>query len=316
MNRILPALIVALVVAFATIWSTPHEAAAFTPWNVPNWPGIAPGGSAMTARVGQTATVLWAATDSYGWPGWHDLVAQSLNTGSSDSDSYGNVLNRFLASEGRGQITVREATGTESPYIIENAVPTAFLEAKCGDWATACVFLLNPLPVPAYFKAASMITWPYVSAAAVARHETNHPVSLACDQYKAGCPRLVDGGYDATVVCTGNKDTLMDCGGAATTVTAFDYATFKAAYPATTGFLQPAAPCGDPCWNGVEWVFGSHYSVNPATGFWFDPNHAVVWAPCNSLGQHWSPRFGLWQIPADRAGYDPAFNTWLTVPGC
>jgi len=209
-------------------------------------------------------------------------------------------------------------------------VPTAFLEAKCGAWATACVYLLNPLPVPAFFKAANMITWPYKSQAAVVRHETHHPVGLACDQYKGACPRATDGGYDPAIVCTGNPDTLMDCGGAASTVQPFDYETFKKAYPPTTGFLQVVPPCtpvgSQGCWDPTlgtngRWRFadGRSWEPNPAPyGKWFNAAGVEVWSACDPVfNNRFSPQQNAW-FPINNQGayFALANGYWEVAPPC
>ena len=304
---------------------------AFDPPNVPNWPGVVPSGSPMTIKVGNTGVLTWSAVDTYGWPQWETIVGDSLNSGSPDANSYGNAINRFLASEGRGQLVIRKALPGELPDITHHAVPTAFLEAKCGTWATACVYLLNPLTVPADHKAAAMSTWGYTSVAKVVRHENHHPVAQACDQYRGGCPRVSDGGYEANVVCTGNPDTLMDCGGAADTVMAFDYRTFKSAYRPTTGFLQVVPPCGlvgdvvqwsptvsaqwDTCTE--QWIGSNGWKYSVKYVEWRDPDNRLFWA----LPQSW----GGWMcVPCKEdngvSGWMPSghqiylYGRWNTTP--
>ena len=234
---------------------------AFEPQNVRLWPNTTT--SPMNEQLAATSTMTWEAVDEYGYSGWESDVARSLDTDSVDPDSLGRVLNGFLTSENRGRITFRKARADELPDMRHYGVSTAFLAAKCGgdaQWYTACVYLLNARPVPAYYKLAVMLTWPYTSRAVVIRHETFHAVGRACDQYRGGCPRASDGVWESTVVCTGNGDTLMDCGGAAHTATRFDYDTFVSAYPASTSFLrQVVVPEWGPCdTNGVHtWCYNN-----------------------------------------------------------
>lgn len=312
--------LVAFVVALGVAFHAAAPASAFTPWNIPWWPGTTPASSAMVQKVGSTSLMTWEAVDSYGYNGWRDLVARSLDTGSSDSDSEGNVLNRFLAGDKRGQITIREVRAGEVPDIRHYGAPSAFVDAKCGEWGTACVYLLSARPVPAYYRVSAMIVWPYTSQAAVVRHETFHALARACDQYRAGCPRATDGVWEATFVCTGNPDTLMDCGGAARTVTAFDYATFIGAYDPSTSFLQVQAPCvGDPCWDGARWRWRSGWSWQTSTDQWYDPGDRLFWyAKDNSWGGRCSPALrtpGGDVCLASGAGfYSVEHRGWLVVP--
>jgi hypothetical protein len=254
---------IALLVVLIVLLILQGNVSAFEPPNVRHHPGF-PQNMPMTVKVGQTATMTWEAVDNYGWSGWRDVVRRSLNTDSDDPQSAGRVLNDFLRSEGRGQITIREARAGETPDLKHFAVNTAFLEAKCGTWATACIYGGVPLPVPAYYKAASMITWGYASQAPVVIHETCHTLCRACDQYVGGCPKASDGTWAPAVICTGNKDSVMDCGGAAKTIQQFDYDTFRLAYPANTPFLQQT-PITYPFWDGDEWVFESGWKYSPST---------------------------------------------------
>ena len=299
---------------------TISKAFAFDPWNVRHYPGSTTTSSPTVNKVGATGTYTWQAIDQYGWADWRNVVARSLNTGSDDSDSLGNVYNRFLAAENRGQIVIREAGPGEVPDGRHFGVSSAVMEAKCGAaWATACVFLLNPLPVPAYYKVASMMTWRYADAAAVVRHETNHALARACDQYRGGCPRASDGVWESQVICTGNPDSLMDCGGAARTATYFDYITFVTAYPATTGFLQVQQPVEcqsvgwDPC--GGVWRFEDGWAYRPDDGTWFNPHGWPEWTACNSDGLRWNIHYRAWVVPGSNL-YDPERGFWSYAGAC
>lgn len=298
---------------------------AFEPWNQRHHP-YAPVTMPLTTKVAATATLTWQAVDQYGWPEWAGVVSRSLDTSSPDANSLGRVYNRFLASEGRGQITVREHRAGERPDLQHFAVQTAFLEAKCGSWATACVYITSPLPVPAYHKAAAMITWSYTSRAAVVRHETNHPLARACDQYRGGCPLAATGAWEPTVQCTGNPDTLMDCGGAARTATSFDYVTFKTAYPAGTAFLQVQAPdCGGPQapWGGVWdpcrglWVGPGGWDFDPASGVWQDKAGISEWCCEQAYGGEYNRRLGLWFWTRETTWtFDPGEGAWRCARHC
>lgn len=218
-------------------------ALAFEPPNIPHYPGSSVN-SPMVSKVADTGVQTWQAVDGYGFNGWRNVVSRALDSGSSDFDSLANAYNRFLAADSRGQIVIREAAAGETPDIKHHAVSTAFLQAKCGEglWYTACVYLLNPLPTDAYYKAAAMMLWPYESQAPVIRHEDNHALTRSCDQYAGGCPRASDGVWEGTVRCLGNLDSLMDCGGAARTATWYDYQTFLGAFKSSAAFLQIKPP--------------------------------------------------------------------------
>jgi hypothetical protein len=319
--RVAIALLVALIVYL--LWLS--EADAFEPPNIRHHPGFPPN-TPMVVKVGQTSTMTWEAIDSYGWPAWRDVVSRSLDTDSSDALSLGRVLNDYLRSENRGQITIRENRQGENPDLRHYAVPTAFLEAKCGTWATACIYGGVALPVPAYYKAASMITWGYASQAPVVKHETNHTIARACDQYQGGCPRASDGVWVGTVACTGNPDTLMDCGGAARTATRYDYDTFRLAYPASTAFLQVQVPdCGGPTidhgngltatWNPCTgiWTFSNGYTYAPSNGWWGFRD--VGFSPCDAFGLRQMPVLAS-TMPGLHSTFPWSLGYWVTVPGC
>jgi hypothetical protein len=318
--RVAIALLVVLIVYL--LWSA--EADAFEPPNIRHHPGFPPN-TPMVVKVGQTSTMTWEAVDSYGWSGWRDVVSRSIDTDSTDALSLGRVYNDYLRSENRGQIAIREARSGEAPDLKHFAVNTAFLEAKCGTWATACIYGGVPLFVPAYYKAASMITWGYASQAPVVRHETNHTLARACDQYQGGCPRAADGVWVGTVACTGNPDTLMDCGGAARTATRYDYDTFRLAYPASTAFLQVQVPdCGGPTvdhggvtatWNPCTgiWTFSNGYTYAPSSGWWGFRD--VGFSPCDTFGLRQMPVLAL-TMPGLHSTFPWSLGYWVSVPGC
>lgn len=289
-------------------------AADFPPPNQQVYPGSGPS-IPIVAKVAATSTFTWQAVDSFGWAAWRDIVARSLNSDSDDPLALGRVINDFLASEGLGRITIREAAPGEAPDQKLYAVGSSFLAGQCGNWATACDFLFNPLPIPSYFNGATMSTWAYGSQAPVVRHEVCHSICQACDQYVGGCPPT----SNQAVACTGNLRTLMDCGGAARTLTFFDYTTFKRAYPATAGFLQ-AFDCGDPCWRdglgGYRWRFsnGLSFTPNDGCGLWYTASNRLWWGDCDySWGGRWNDILRLW-IGKDRA-FDPATGEFHMFTG-
>lgn len=280
------------------------RALAFEPPNVPNWPGVS--SSPFTQKVAGTGVMTYEAVDTYGWSGWRTVVGRALSTASDDQNSWGHRINAFLAAEGRGSVVVRERAAGETPDYRAWSVPTAALEQKCGTWATACVVLLNPLPVDAWHKSAQMILWSYTSQAAVIRHEFHHAAARACDQYEGGCPRVSDGRWASQVVCRGNPDTLMDCGGAAVTVMPFDYRTFVSAYPADAPFLRVAPPPPPPpppcvptleaqCWVFIHgrwaWLWPNGWSIDfegSPCGNWYDNNGLFAFGYCDDSwnGRH------------------------------
>lgn len=199
-------------------------------------------------QVQSTGVLTWKAVDAFGWPGWRQVVAQSMDTGSPYAGSMGNILSY--------SITVREASGGELADVQLNAVATGFLEGKCGaGFATACAYLFDPRPSNTYYKAAAMITWPFTSNAHVICHEVcGHSVSHACDQYIGGCPPT-DG---QPFQCTSNPDTNMDCYNAARTMQPYDVVTYEGAYmpPAFERCIENAAAACvgmDPVAGAVWW---------------------------------------------------------------
>lgn len=303
-------------------------AGAFEPWNIRYYPGSNTN-SPMVSKVASASTMTWQAIDEYGYNGWRDVVDRALSTGSTDSDSLGNAINRFLAAENRGTLTVREARSGEQADIRHFAASSAFLQAKCGtgDWYTACVYLLNPVPgLPAYYRAAALIIWSYSGQAPTIRHESFHALARACDQYRGGCPRATDGVWESQVVCTGNVDSLMDCGGAARTVTAFDYETFKGAFVQSAAFLQqPVVNCNGPTadWGGVYdtcrnlWVGPGEWDFNPATNAWQDKTGQPEVCCPQPYGGQYQRRLGYWFWSLQTTWtWRPEDPTWRCATNC
>lgn len=289
---------------------------AFEPWNQRLYPGAPNGTTPMVQRVAATSTATWAYQDSIGWNGVEGVISRALDTGSSDPESLGNAYNSKLARDGRGQVTIRRALSGEAPDFVAYLVSSAVVSAKCnGEWATACVYLFNPLPVPSYFKAAAMMVWAERDAKAVFRHEFNHPFTRSCDQYPGGCPSASDGTWASSVYCTGNPDTLMDCGGAARTAMEFDYETLLIAYPVGTAFLQ-ITPCSDPCWKdgegGYRWRFNNGWSCDWVDYcLWYDPFNIKRWGPCEAdRCYYWPSTDWVWghiYDPETRQHMDPPY---------
>jgi len=210
--RLAAALLALIIIAAG---SNPQQASAFEPPNERYLNLAWLPWDRLFAQVRDHGELTWQAVDRYGWAGWRDTVARSLDA-SDDAQSLAHRLN----------IRIREAQPGEAPDLILYADSPASVSASCTAWATACVFVTNPLPIPAFFNAGSMSQWPYGSAAAVNRHEVFHPLAWACDQYQGGCPPT----DQLPVKCLGNPDTLMDCNGAARTVTDYDVVTYAVMY--------------------------------------------------------------------------------------
>lgn len=271
---------------------TAPTAGAFQPPNDRLYPPLSYK-SAVVESIKATNTATYVAIDNYGWSGWRSLVNQSLDTGSSYSNSLGNILTAAVPG-----FTLREARPGEAPTIQQIAVTAAAQQTYCNDpsgWSVACAYLLNPLPAPTYYKASTMQLYPFVSQAAVIEHESFHHVARACDQYVGGCPPTNSQG----VQCTGNPDSLMDCSLGNASLSArwaqpFDVETFLQA----TGFKRGPACVGDPCYDGSKWNFAKcpiaegvscSWSPSPAPyGIWIGPDGVVLWDACDPTwnGRH------------------------------
>jgi hypothetical protein len=199
--------------------------------------------------VQDTGVITWRATDAYGWSAWHDIVARALNTGSSYQYSYGNVLAAF--------VVVREAYPWETPILDVGAYDNGYVSAKCGgSFATACVDIISQsFPVHIWASAPKLQTYVSTGQDAVVEHETHHPTAHACDEYIGGCPPT----QGLPLQCTGNPDTLMDCGLAARYPVQYDIDTFIGVYlvpPFNRCNLGEPVPCVgfDPSYPGVYWI--------------------------------------------------------------
>lgn len=203
---------------------TEAEIASTTTFNPPNERWIAQAEyNKVIPAVAASGELLWTAQDNYGWPtwmtSWRDINALSLDTGSSYALSLGNAIAPY--------INVREARAGETAHIRNRVESTAVGNAKCGaGFATACAYIFDALPANAYYKGALMSTYVFTGQAAVIQHEDYHLFAMACDQYVGGCPPT----DDTTFQCTGNPETLMDCGLAARSPQYFDIITLFGAY--------------------------------------------------------------------------------------
>ncbi len=211
-------------VPFATAPEAPVASTSFAPPNE-RWIRNAQFNRVIPAMV-RDGGLIYTSQDNYGWPSflpsWRAVMAQSLDTGSPYSVSLGNVL--------RSWTWVREAQPGETAHVRLRAESSAFLAAKCGSgFAVACNYIYDALPVNIYFSGPSMATYIFSGQAAVAMHEVYHSFQ-ACDQYRGGCPRQSDGVVENQFVCTGNSETLMDCGLAARFPQLYDIHTFFGAF--------------------------------------------------------------------------------------
>lgn len=244
----------------------PETASVFSPPNQ-RWIAYAEY-NRVIPEVARTATLTWRATDNYGWSGWRNLMARSLNTGSDYQFSLGNVLAPW--------IQVRESRAGELAFTNQRAETAGFTAANCGgSFAVACAHVYDSLPVRVIYNASAMVTYIFTGQAAVAEHEEFHALTNACDQYRGGCPPTdVQGSF----VCTGNQETLMDCGLAARYPQFFDIITFLGAYtPDHVSFARAVPQDGgiNILWNcerqdgGFAAAFRSSCHVATETAFAF-----------------------------------------------
>ena len=270
--------------------------------------------SYVVNSIKATGVATYRVVDNYGWAGWPALVSQALDTGSVYPNSLGNVLGAAVPS-----FTLREARLDEAPTMLQIAESAAAQQTHCNHpegWSVASAYLLNPLPAPTYYKAATMQLYGFVSQAAVIQHETFHHVARACDQYPGGCPLAATGAWPQTVQCTGNPDTLMDCGLAARFAQPFDVDTFLLA----TGFVRfVVAPCDTtpPYWCDGRWRFADGGSLDLAygnCGGFYDAQNRLTWEQCDAWGggARWNAVAQLW-LSRDGGVYNPANNAYINL---
>jgi len=213
------------------------------------------------------------------------------------SQSYAGILSRWLRAERvdfNHVITVR-------------ALSTATFEVVCGSgWAIGCAQWWL-LPGVANLRGPAMATWPDSSVIAVIQHEVHHIAATACDQYLHGGDPAADRADvnrecvyppGASFVCTSNSETVMDCGGAARVLQAFDVDTFLERYGLTRN---------DP--RGPQVVVGK------------DGVTTISWSSCNALNQRYTTDIsingsaGVWSPAGSLTDWTPAMG-WTRVPAC
>lgn len=297
-----------LAAAAIALCAAPSASQAFQPLNQ-RWIDGAQYSKVIPA-VAASGTLTYITTDEYGWPAWDGFVRQALDTGSSDPDAMGNVLNAMLG--GAGYIDIHEARPGEVAMVNQRAATPGVTAGMCGgSWATACAFIGDSLPSNTFYNAASMSTWGYFGSAPVIRHETKHHLDWSCDQYVGGCPPTAS----QPVQCTSNPDTLQDCGGAARTVKQFDFENFLGAYtpdhPSQTSATLEASG-----WVTVKWNhdrkdggYASPFKTNSITGvdvaFAFSTGPGAPWEWVGRLGC--DERFGFCygSEASGERGFDP-----------
>jgi len=234
----------------------------------------------LIPKVRGSGVLTWRATDNYGWAPWRSVVARAMDTGSDYAYSLGNVL-----ASHDWNVSVREAASWEAPDIEFFAESSGFVAAKCGgEFAVACVRMLDPLPVPVYVRAAAVATYVFSGQAATLEHETWHPLAQACDQY-AGFTSDANGNCvpSASVQfrCTSNPDTLMDCNLSARFPQPYDmetaaYVYFSARFErCNLGFPPPCAGLDGP--NKVVWWCDRDAKAQYVYVFFREPD-GFVWS--------------------------------------
>ena len=288
-----------------------RQAEAFEPPNERLYPPLQYK-SAIIEAIQVTRTATWQAVDNYGYPGWRGLIAEALDTGSADPNSLGNILSAAVPS-----FAIREAVAGETPMVLQVAESAAAQQTHCNDpegWSTACAYLLNPLPAPLYYKANAMLTYIRSGQKAVVQHETFHGVGRACDQYVGGCPPT----NAQPVRCTGNPDTLMDCGLGARFAQPFDVDTFLLA----TGFERAPVDCSGETdiygntWNACtgRWVSPSGWTYDPNTRICYRPDGIAEWGECKVQDNDcWNLRLAVWVFRGSLL-FDPAAGLFSAPP--
>lgn len=309
MKKLRLAALVTLLACIGALWVS--TVSAFDPPNDRLYPPLTYR-SAVVDHIKATHEATYTVVDNYGWSGWHAIVTQALDTGSPYEHSLGNIYTAAVPS-----FTLREARAGESPTMQQIAVSASAQMTYCNDpsgWSVACAFLLNPLPVPTYYKASTMQLYPFVSQAAVIEHETNHHISRACDQYIGGCPPTNSQGFQ----CTGNPDTLMDCSLGSSQLSArwaqpFDVDTFLLA----TGFARiTCGGSGSPYWDAClqRWVFTDGSAYEPATGDWW-LNGSREWSACNGDKLRYNYALQAWAPPGS-GFFLPSRGYWSFAGAC
>jgi hypothetical protein len=249
-------------------------------------------------------------------PRWAQQVSNALDSASPNSQSSGRILAQWI----------NYYRDDANPVSIHRADSTAAFESFCGSWAIGCAQWYT-LPGVNRYRAAAMVAWGDDSVAAVVRHEDAHTTFNACDQYLHGDPTgdIADADLacrysGSSSTCTGNPDSIMDCGQAARFLQPYDVNVFLLRY----GIQQPAPPsCDgptDPSWGGTwndctkRWVHPDGRSFDPATGFWYF-NGVLTFDYCDTRwgGRHTA--IGAWVHVGTRLFFDQHL-VWLEAPPC
>jgi hypothetical protein len=213
---------------------------------------------------------------------WRYQTQFALDTGSSYQFSSGNILAQW----------VWIGEDPTSPVVTHRFVSQAVMDSNgCGGGIViGCAFYITPSPpAPAFiiYNAPAMVAWSSPSIAAVIIHETLHVIGIARDQYIIG-----------SLTCTGNPDTVMDCGsGHAQYMTYQDVITFLGAHvpDAPQAVTAVATPDGvQVSWNMLrrDGGFASAYkdlrnATRVAFFFWRKGEYQLHWA-----GDICGPAFG------------------------
>lgn len=209
------AFVLAIFLAFGAVGAN-----AFTPPNPRFLQYVA--SDPVPVQISATGQALYTVKDEVSnGVNWRYLTQYALDTGSSYQHSYGNEESYF-----------RVAESTSNPDVVQRFTTQSVMDSwGCGDTGVIGCALYVWKPVSVIYNAARMVGWSNNSIAAVIQHESQHDFTGANDQYRI-----------ATFTCTGNPDTLMDCGGAAQWLQEYDKQTILAALtpdsPKVTGITK------------------------------------------------------------------------------
>ena len=179
-------------------------------WTPPNPRILAQGELSPHIRGFAKGQVYYEISDEYGWSAWKANVNGALDTNSWYAQSYGNIMSPHLY----------VAENPSRARIKQRLVSTAFMQANCGGSSVVigCAYWYNN-PAFILYKGAALSQWAFRSVASVIEHENHHVISVANDQY-----------YQPTLTCTGNPDTVMDCGSTAAWLQPYDIQTLFYVY--------------------------------------------------------------------------------------